>query len=336
MAPLFVGVDRLILAFEQHLRIKICQFCLQTAHKSLIETGILQFTRIFKARMTEPIILIGAARSGTKFLRDTLAQSAGAKCVPYDVNYVWRFGNEKHPHDALSLQELDDKKKTFIRKTLRSLAKIDRTDTRTALIEKTVSNTLRLPFIQAVYPNARFIHLTRDGRAVTESAMRLWEAPPDWPALWKKFREMPLSNLEYAIWFATNQVKGLVSRRGGGQIWGPRYPGIEADLANYTLLEICSLQWLHSVQYTLKDLPGIPASQVYTVRYEDLVRDETAITNLCEFLDFPDTDEVVSAFKAKVKLGQNDKWRDKVSPENCERMTEIMHDGLRQLGFLEE
>ena len=50
-----------------------------------------------------PIILIGAARSGTKFLRDVLASAVGVKSVPYDVNYIWRHGSPNYGHDVLDL-----------------------------------------------------------------------------------------------------------------------------------------------------------------------------------------------------------------------------------------
>lgn len=284
--------------------------------------------------MSQPIILIGAARSGTKFLRDVLASSNQAKCVPYDVNYVWRFGNEKHDDDALPLEKLDDRKRQFIRKTLKSLAKIASDDEQTVMVEKTVSNTLRLPYVHAVYPNARYIHLIRDGRAVTESAMRLWQAPPDWGALLKKLREMPLSNFDYAFWFATNQIKGLFSKKDGGKVWGPRYVGIDEDVANLPLLDVCSLQWVNCVTSTLDALADIPPEQVKTIRYEDLVRDEQALRDLCDFLGLSDTETVISSFKARVKLGQNDKWMEKISDDDRARMTDIMHDGLDRLGFL--
>jgi hypothetical protein len=47
------------------------------------------------------VFVIGAARSGTKFLRDVIGASPYAAVVPYDVNYVWRGGNEGFPDDAL-------------------------------------------------------------------------------------------------------------------------------------------------------------------------------------------------------------------------------------------
>ena len=285
--------------------------------------------------MSDTVILVGAARSGTKFLRDILATSEHANCVPYDVNYVWRYGLENHPDDALPVGLLSQKARKFIPSTLRKLAKINATDTHTKLIEKTVSNGLRLPYVHAVYPNAKYVHLIRDGRAVTESAMRLWQAPPDWAALWKKFREMPLSNVEYALWFGTNTVKGLFDRRGGGKVWGPRYPGIEKDLESKDLLEICSLQWLHSVQVALEGLKEIPASQTIEVRYEDLVSDENTLASLCEFIGLSDPETVLAAYRKRVQGGQNDKWLERIDPANRERMTEIMGEGLKQLGFLE-
>lgn len=190
-------------------------------------------------------------------------------------------------------------------------------------------------FIATVYPDAKFVHLTRDGRAVTESAMRLWQAPPDWSSLWKKFREMPLSNVEYALWFGTNTIKGLFDRRGGGKVWGPRYPGLEGDLASKDLLEICSLQWLHSVQYALEGLKSVPADQVIEVRYEDLVSREETLVTLCDFIGIHDADTVLDAWRKRVQGGQNDKWLERIDPQDRERMTRIMGDGLRQLGFLE-
>ena len=41
-----------------------------------------------------PIIIIGAARSGTKIMRSVISADENVRAVSYDVNYVWRFGNE--------------------------------------------------------------------------------------------------------------------------------------------------------------------------------------------------------------------------------------------------
>ena len=53
-----------------------------------------------------PVVLLGAARSGTKLVRDSLALDAHIARVPYDINYVWRFGNEELDHDELDAASL--------------------------------------------------------------------------------------------------------------------------------------------------------------------------------------------------------------------------------------
>ena len=69
-----------------------------------------------------PVFIIGAARSGTKFLRDVLAASPEVACVPYDVNYIWRYKNENYPHDALAVESITKKIKFSIRHNIYSVS----------------------------------------------------------------------------------------------------------------------------------------------------------------------------------------------------------------------
>lgn len=120
-----------------------------------------------------PIVLIGAARSGTKFLRSLLAAGAETVAVPYDINYVWRYGNERHPDDALGSELATREIQRYIRATLPRLAVRTRGQSASLLVEKTVGNSLRVDFVRKVLPEARFIHIVRDGRDVVESARRM-------------------------------------------------------------------------------------------------------------------------------------------------------------------
>jgi hypothetical protein len=139
------------------------------------------------------VVIIGAARSGTKFLRDTLAAGTGVAAVPYDMNYVWRHGNERHPDDALPSSACGPAQQRYILERLRRYAvRHSGLDDPSVLIEKTVSNGLRIPFVAAAVPDARFIHLVRDGRDVVESAERMWQAPADWKYLLRKLGYYPL------------------------------------------------------------------------------------------------------------------------------------------------
>lgn len=278
-----------------------------------------------------PIILIGAARSGTKFLRDVLASGAGAAAVPYDVNYVWRYGAEDARDDILDPAALTVKRSRFIRETLRSQAKAGVND---VLIEKTVANTLRVPFVEAVFPEARYVHLVRDGREVAESAMRQWQAPPDWSALMRKLREIPVRNLGYVAWFGANFVKGLFSGRKGGKVWGPRFPGIDAMAENEPLSRVCARQWMESYTRAAADLPRIPnaGSRVFTIRYEDLIRDDTALSTLLDQLDLPDRGTILSNFRSMLRPSGPEMWR-QLPPEDLAIFNAELTLALTNLGY---
>lgn len=279
-----------------------------------------------------PVIIIGAARSGTKLLRDLLAESPGAKAVPFDVNYVWRTGNERVPHDALDPDHLTPAARDAIRRTLPKLAGL-RPGAEGVLLEKTVSNTLRVPFVAAVYPEARYVHLVRDGRAVAESAVRAWFAPPDWRRLLFKLRRLPVSNAGYLGWYAVNQVRGRLSGRGGGGgVWGPRYPGYEKD-RGLPPLEFCARQWAHSVRAAVDDLDRLPAERRFTLRYEDFVDNENRLRELVDWLGLGGADAVVAAYRAEVRPEEAVKWRQALSAKDARRLTEMLRPELDLLGY---
>lgn len=285
--------------------------------------------------MTEPstIILIGAARSGTKFLRDILASGTGAAAVPYDVNYVWRYGAAAAADDVLDPATLTDERKRFIQKSLRSLAKANDGD---ILIEKTVANTLRVPFVNAVFPNARYVHLVRDGREVTESAMRQWRAPPNWSALFQKIQDIPIQNISYVGWFGWNLIKGLILGRKGGKVWGPRFPGIGAMAENASLARICARQWLESYTRSESALRNLTNAEscVFTIRYEDLVRDDTALSKLVDQLGLQHKDNIIATFHKKLKPSRPEVWRNLPVSDQAD-IDQILTPTLRELGYSE-
>lgn len=277
-----------------------------------------------------PIIILGAARSGTKFLRDCLSASEETATVMFDVNYIWRYGNEAAPNDALRPDSLTPERIAFITNTLRSMAKARPRD---VLIEKTVSNTLRVPFVDRVFPDAVYIHLIRDGRDVTESAIRQWQAPPDWKSLWSKLRSLPLRNVGYAFWFFANLVKGRAQGRKGGKIWGPRFDGISQAAQIGPLAKVCALQWVASLEAAKSDLEAVPSARVHVIRYEDLVADEAAITALIDALSLSDGASVLRKWRSTVKAGNSGAWRN-LPPADQETITQITGPTLAALGYL--
>ncbi|HEV7164546.1 MAG TPA: sulfotransferase [Gammaproteobacteria bacterium] len=275
------------------------------------------------------VFVIGAARSGTKFLRDVIGASPYAAVVPYDVNYVWRGGNEGFPDDALPAAASAQVRQRIAAELCRQ-AKYGAG--KSLLIEKTVSNCLRIPFLEQVFPEAKYIHLLRDGRDVVESAYRMWREKPDWTYLLRKARTFPLADYRYAAWYLANVASRVFRRRSGVRIWGPRYPGIDADLAARPLIEVCARQWAVCVESARRDLVALPPERVLTVGYEMLVRDLDVVGRIASFAGIHDAAPVLATYRNTVRRDIRSGWE--LLPESERRaVLEIISPQLSALGY---
>lgn len=228
------------------------------------------------------VFLIGAARSGTRLLRDLLAEHPEVDRVPYDINYIWRLGNEHVPHDELSSEMATPEAARRVQKKVYAYHAGG-----SVLIEKTVSNCLRIPFLLAIFPEARFIHLLRDGMDVIESAYRQWSAPPDWRYVLKKAAQFPfIDALGYAFNYTRQTLKrSFFKGRGIPEAWGPRYRGMDEDIRAKDLIEVCAIQWSRCVEQAWEHLSSLPEGYTLLVQYEELVREPlTQLQRIARFL----------------------------------------------------
>jgi len=280
----------------------------------------------------QPVIIIGAARSGTKLVRDLIALHPAVERVPYDVNYVWRLGNEIVPHDELSPEMLSPRLRQRIRRNFERYSA-----GAPFLVEKTVSNCLRVHYVHAVFPEAHFIHLVREGHDVVESAYRQWLASPDWRYILRKARTFPLTEaLGYALSYAGDVFRRVLVRdekRFG--TWGPRYAGIDEDVASKDLLEVCAIQWARCVLKAIHDLDSLPAEQVCTIRYEEFVRDPLgSLTVLARCIGIDPAPYVERVDLKGVSQREISKGRRNLSVEQMALIRPHIQETLAVLGYL--
>lgn len=121
--------------------------------------------------MNQHLFLLGSARSGTTLLGRTLLSNLKGITYLGEQNPLWMHGNAYKRDDVLTSDHATPSAKEYIRKKFETLSN---SHPNTVLVDKTPANTLRVPFLRDIFPDARFIHLTRDGRDVTMSAAREW------------------------------------------------------------------------------------------------------------------------------------------------------------------
>ncbi len=285
--------------------------------------------------MTSPVIVIGAGRSGTNMLRDVLCAFDHFHTWPCDeINYIWRHGNRDHPTDELTA---DLATTTVSRDIHRAFEKRAALQPSARVVEKTCANSLRVPFVHRVFPDAQFVHLVRDGRAVAASAMKRWTAPLDLPYLARKARYVPPTDLpHYAYRYLSTRIGRLRSSEERLSWWGPRFEGMQ-DLSPTDPLEVvAATQWRACVEKSAADLAAIPASQVHTCRYEDLTENPTAtLSAVLEFLGTPASEEDVQAASTSIRSGDNDSWRLGLSDEQQRNIEAIVGPVTQQLGYRE-
>jgi len=218
----------------------------------------------------QPIILIGAGRSGTKIIRDVLGSHPEIDIVPFDVNYIWRIGLKQALNDAIQPSQLTDENRKRIVKQFNKMSVGSK-----YLLEKTVSNSLRIPYVLKVFPNAKFIHLIRDGRDVTESVLRQWGEVREMSYIFKKLKTFPIRYaFSYLFEYGLNWLKfGLFNKGDDHYIWGVKYPGYREDLESKSTLEVCAKQWKVCVETSTAQLNKLLKERVLNIKYEEIVTD---------------------------------------------------------------
>lgn len=218
--------------------------------------------RLTVPRFDRPIIIVAAPRSGSTLLFETLISHPE----------VWSLGNESHgeienipglsPRDrnfdsnVLTAEDANpdicNTLKRVFAERLRSsegaayafLPENRRPDA-VRIIEKTPKNSLRIPFLNAVFPDALFIFLHRQPEANLGSMIDAWRSGefvtyrdlPDWQGL-------PWSLLLTPGW---------------------------RTLPAGDLATIAADQWRHANAAIARDLSNLPQDRWRSLRYEDLV-----------------------------------------------------------------
>ena len=278
----------------------------------------------------QPIIIIGAPRSGTNMLRDVLCQFQKVGTWPCDeINYVWKHGNIGSETDEFSVDMVRPKVKEFIRKEFDNFASDNDLN---FLVEKTCANSLRIPFIDQVIPEAKYIFIVRDGVDVVGSAAIRWKAKLDLSYIVKKVRYVPLLDIPYyALRYLGSRVYKFFSSEQRLSFWGPSYIGLYEDLKQHSLEEICALQWQRCVDLSEQAFYNMPENQVIKIKYEEFVNNPVEVLRqVLSQLGIQHTDDQLRESVIDVSAKSIGKGRQALNKVEIKAISELISDTLNR------
>jgi Sulfotransferase family len=243
-------------------------------------------------RMFErPVIILGAPRSGTTMLFETLSKCAN----------VWTIGGESldvfdrwnQVEDRGNRLDYSDADPDAFKRVIGGFLSVVR-DRQGRLylerdyperpgsirfLEKTPRNSLRIPFLRSMFPDSRFIFLYREPRSNIGSLIDGWQ-----------------------------HARGR---------WTFLYPPGWRELIGKPTPDIAAAQWRAANHFILMDLMDIPRDHWMFIEYEKLVADsEKQIRKLCQFTSLEMDDVLETLLKGPLPLSQTtltpphpEKWR---------------------------
>lgn len=280
-----------------------------------------------------PVMIIGAPRSGTNMLRDALTSIQGISTWPCDeINYIWRHGNVRYPNDEIPPHLATAPVSRFIRS---QFDKLHRRSSAKVILEKTCANSLRVPFVDRVFPEAKYIFIYRDGVDAAASAKLRWNADLDMSYILEKAKYVPKLDLPYyASRYIWSRIYRILSGNKRLAFWGPCLPDMQSILRKYTLDEVCALQWKSCVEKSEQAFASMPADKVLRVKYENfIVSPENELKKILTFIQLPYSDESVKEAVAFVSPNSLNKGRNALGHKIVERLESLIGDTLERHGY---
>lgn len=267
-------------------------------------------------------------------LRDVLTSFNGIETWPCDeINYIWRHGNVRYPSDEIPATRANSDVKKYIRGQFQKMAKKTQAN---VLVEKTCANSLRVPFVNQVIPDAKFIFIYRDGIDATGSAKLRWTAKLDIPYLLEKVRFVPVLDLPYyAVRYFGARLHRLFSREKRLGFWGPALSDMQTILKSHSLNEVCAIQWQRCIESADAALSTLPTEKVFRVKYEDFVRDpENHMKQIFSFIGLHFDNETINEATKMVSAKSLGKGRELLGDEEVQRLERLVGSTLEHYGYI--
>lgn len=162
----------------------------------------------------------------------------------------------------------------------------------------------RVGFLAEVFPDARFVHIVRDGRSVAASLLRVpwwkgWEGPENW-------RFGPLTPEEAELWRGFDR----------------------------SFVALAGIEWNRIMEAMERSRDLVPSRDWHTIRYEDLCRNpREEFERVLEFAELDASPTFLDSVEDFGLESRNPKWRKHLSPGQQAVLEEVVREQLDAHGY---
>lgn len=264
------------------------------------------FSETFERKLRNPVFIIGCGRSGTSMLTKLLRNHQDI-CSYSEANEIWdpegypwyRSQLDRSPiwYDAISYtnvwrQYFGDKYKKELKGIFGCYQYISK---KKVFLNKSPMNTFRIPDILEIFPDAKFIHIIRDGRPVAYS--------------WAKKQDIFIKKHE-----------NVYRKRG--------YYYTFDELINY--MAKSWIEHVNEVNAQKKKLKLLNKGIILEFTYEDFCNNPEKFVNLsCKFLSLKR--EKLGINDLSHIKSKNYKWKKNLSEKSILKLNDILTPSLNEI-----
>ena len=249
----------------------------------------------------------------------------------YEPVGIWLYADPGRNHDEFDEADATDRVRKYIR---RWFLKFQRENGDRIIVEKTPHNILKIPYVRAIFPEARFIYIVRSPLSFVSSVELKWQRPVKTKRIRFRLRTTPLTQLHHYLGrLIKQQWYSRVLKRKYLPMWGPRYRGIQQDLKETDLLTVIARQWARAAAKAERDLAQFEPGQVLRLRYEDFVDDPLAgLQRICSHCGLEMTTDLARQVQDMVKTDRKQKWQ-RFEPGELARIIPELANEMQRVGY---
>lgn len=279
---------------------------------------------IARPQVPDPVFVVGCSRSGTTITYETLAAAPQFLSFGWEIPQFWDslrgpLNNGWESEAAGAEHAHPSHRAAALRHFYQRLGP-------GRVLDKTCINVMRVPYLHALFPRARFVFIHRDGRDNISSMMDGWR------------HGRTDGRFELSQFFGPFPEEVAIE---GGQFreWAFFLAPGWRHYNRGSLAEVCAFQWVSANRLALDAKAAIPPEQWIQLRYEDIFEQPVEMfRDAFVRLGVPFTAALESRCTnlqpTSVVKGQpkRQKWREH-NPEAIESILPVIRSMMIELGY---